>query len=63
MQKLMAKMKQLTAQPLASYSHEWKVLHQQMVPIAATRAGDQRTGGHDQDSGRRFPVQDKRHRD
>ena len=37
MQKLMAAMKQLTATPLASYSHEWKVLPQQIVPIAATR--------------------------
>jgi formylglycine-generating enzyme required for sulfatase activity len=35
---LMSKMKQLTAQPLASYSHEWKVLLQQIVPIAATKA-------------------------
>jgi formylglycine-generating enzyme required for sulfatase activity len=34
---LMAKMKGLTAQPLASYPHDWKVLPQQIVPIAATR--------------------------
>jgi formylglycine-generating enzyme required for sulfatase activity len=33
---LMAKMKQLTAQPLGSYSHEWKPLGQQLVDIPAT---------------------------
>jgi len=38
LQKLMSEMKQLTAQPLASFSHEWKVLPQQIVPIAATKA-------------------------
>jgi formylglycine-generating enzyme required for sulfatase activity len=38
LQKLMPQMKQLTAQPLASFSHEWKVLPQQIVPIAATKA-------------------------
>jgi iron(II)-dependent oxidoreductase len=37
MQKLMSKMKELTAKPLASYSHEWKVLPQQIVPIAASK--------------------------
>ncbi len=31
-------MKQMTAQPLSSYSHDWKVLPQTIVPIAATRA-------------------------
>jgi formylglycine-generating enzyme required for sulfatase activity len=36
-QKLMAKMKELTATPLASYSHEWKVVPQQIVPIAKTK--------------------------
>ena len=36
-QALMAKMKEMTATPLASYSHEWQVVPQQMVPIAATR--------------------------
>jgi gamma-glutamyl hercynylcysteine S-oxide synthase len=36
-QALMSKMKGLTAKPLATYSHEWKVLPQQIVPIAATR--------------------------
>ncbi len=33
MQQLMARMKQMTAQPLASFSSEWKVLPQQLVPI------------------------------
>ncbi|HVO62753.1 MAG TPA: SUMF1/EgtB/PvdO family nonheme iron enzyme [Terriglobales bacterium] len=37
LQKLMSKMKELSATPLASYSHEWRVLPQQLVPIAATR--------------------------
>jgi formylglycine-generating enzyme required for sulfatase activity len=36
-QTLMTKMKELTSKPLASYSHEWKVVAQQMVPIAATK--------------------------
>ena len=36
-QTLMSKMKEMTAKPLASYSHEWKVLPQQIVPIAATK--------------------------
>jgi formylglycine-generating enzyme required for sulfatase activity len=35
---LMAKMKELTAKPLADYSHEWKVVPQQIVPIQATKA-------------------------
>ena len=36
-QTLMMKMKELTTKPLASYSHEWKVAPQQMVPIAAVK--------------------------
>jgi iron(II)-dependent oxidoreductase len=36
-EKLMAQMKELSATPLASYSHEWKVLPQTIVPIAATK--------------------------
>jgi iron(II)-dependent oxidoreductase len=36
-QALLAKMKEMTAKPLASYSHEWSVLPQQIVPIAATK--------------------------
>jgi len=35
--KLMSTMKSLTAMPLASYSQEWKVLNQKIVPIAATK--------------------------
>jgi len=36
-QALMSKMKSLTAKPFSSYSHEWTVLPQQIVPIAATK--------------------------
>jgi formylglycine-generating enzyme required for sulfatase activity len=36
-QKVMAKMRQLTSKPLASFSNEWKVLNQEIVPIAATK--------------------------
>jgi iron(II)-dependent oxidoreductase len=36
-QSLMTKMKDLTATPLANYSHEWKVVPQQIVPIAVTK--------------------------
>jgi formylglycine-generating enzyme required for sulfatase activity len=36
MRALMAKMKQMTAPPLSSYSHEWKTLPQRMVDIAPT---------------------------
>jgi iron(II)-dependent oxidoreductase len=36
-QKLMAKMKELSATPLATYSHEWKVVPQQILPIAAVK--------------------------
>jgi iron(II)-dependent oxidoreductase len=36
-QALIAMMKQLTATPLASYSHEWKVVPQRIVPIDATK--------------------------
>ena len=34
---LMEKMKPMTAKPLASYSHEWKPLTQQMVEVAKTK--------------------------
>ena len=33
---LLSKMKQMTSTPLASYSHEWKFLQQQLVPIPPT---------------------------
>ncbi len=36
-QALMCRMKELTATPLASYSHEWKVVTQQIVPIQPTK--------------------------
>lgn len=36
-QKSMTKMKEITSNTLASYSHEWKPLPQQIVAIAATR--------------------------
>jgi iron(II)-dependent oxidoreductase len=34
---LMAKMKAMTSTPLVSYSHEWRFLQQQIVPIASTK--------------------------
>lgn len=37
MRTLMARMKTITAAPLASYSNEWKTLPQQLVEIAATK--------------------------
>jgi gamma-glutamyl hercynylcysteine S-oxide synthase len=36
-QKLMSKMKEMTAKPLSNFSHEWTVLPQQIVAIAATK--------------------------
>lgn len=36
-QKLMARMKELSATPLATYSHEWKVVNQEVAPIAAVK--------------------------
>jgi len=36
-QALMSKMKEMTAKPLASYSHQWTALAQQIVPIATTK--------------------------
>ncbi len=44
-QSLMAKMKELTGQSLASYPHEWSFLPQQIVPIAASRATSQSPEG------------------
>jgi gamma-glutamyl hercynylcysteine S-oxide synthase len=37
LQSLMSKMHGMTRRPLTDYSHEWKVLPQQIVPIAATK--------------------------
>jgi iron(II)-dependent oxidoreductase len=42
---LMSKMKELTARPLADYSHEWKVLPQQIVPIPATKTASSAPAG------------------
>ena len=36
LQSLLSKMKQMTIAPLASYSHEWKFLPQEIVPIRST---------------------------
>jgi iron(II)-dependent oxidoreductase len=36
-QKLMSSMHELTAKPLSSFSHEWKVTPQQLVEIASTK--------------------------
>jgi gamma-glutamyl hercynylcysteine S-oxide synthase len=36
MQKLMSRMKAMTAEPLSSFSHEWKMLPQQQVEIPGT---------------------------
>ncbi len=41
LQKLMAEMKQLSAKPLSTYSSEWKVLNQQIVPISSTSPAKQ----------------------
>ncbi len=41
---LMSHMKEVTSAPLASFSHEWKPLPQQLVPIAPVKAVAQ-TGG------------------
>jgi len=45
LQALMAKMKELTAKPLASYSHEWAVLQQKIVPVAPTKVSTQAPEG------------------
>jgi formylglycine-generating enzyme required for sulfatase activity len=37
MQRLMSTMKEISATPLASFSHEWKVISQQVVSIARTK--------------------------
>jgi gamma-glutamyl hercynylcysteine S-oxide synthase len=36
LQSLLSKIKQMTSSPLASYSHEWEFLPQQIIPIKAT---------------------------
>jgi len=42
---LMSTMRGLTATPLSSYPHEWKVLSQQIVPIQATKAASAAPAG------------------
>jgi gamma-glutamyl hercynylcysteine S-oxide synthase len=42
---LMTKMKAMTGAPLSSYSHEWKFLPQQIVPIAATKGASKSPEG------------------
>ncbi len=42
---LMKKMAALTSNPLASYSHEWKVLPQSIVPIPATQPATEAPAG------------------
>jgi iron(II)-dependent oxidoreductase len=42
---LMAKMKQMTAKPLATYSHEWKPLQEQIVEIANTESASSAPDG------------------
>jgi formylglycine-generating enzyme required for sulfatase activity len=44
-QALMSSMKEMSAKPLASYSHEWTVLPQQIVPIAAIKPPSQEPAG------------------
>ena len=45
LKKLMSDMKQLTAQPLSSFSHEWQVVKQAIVPIAATKPANSAPSG------------------
>jgi iron(II)-dependent oxidoreductase len=42
---LMTKMRMVTAKPLSSYSNEWKLLPQQIVPIVATKAASEGPAG------------------
>ena len=42
---LMSLMKSLTATPLSSYSHEWRVLPQQIVPIPSTKTASPTPSG------------------
>ncbi len=44
-QKLMAEMKTMTARPLASYSHEWKPISQQVVAVSSTKPASQAPDG------------------
>jgi formylglycine-generating enzyme required for sulfatase activity len=44
-EQLMSQMKNLSATPLSSYSHEWKALPQRIVPIEATNAANAEPSG------------------
>ena len=60
---LMRRMAAMTQEPLAQFSHEWKVLPQQMVEIAPTKPAAEAPEGMVQDSGRRIRLQGAGHRD
>jgi len=45
LQRLMAKMKEMTSTPLAGYSHEWKVLSQRIVAIPRTKPSNKMPQG------------------
>ena len=61
--KLLAEMHELARTRLATLSHEWKVLPQQLVEIAPTAAREVRSAGHGEDPGSRFRVPIQRHQD
>jgi len=44
-QNLMSKIREITDKPLASYSHQWTVLPQSMVPIAPTKGPSESPAG------------------
>ena len=58
---MMSKMKELSATPLASYSHEWKVVPQQIVPIRRRQAAFWIAGGYGEDSRRGLQFSHIRH--
>ena len=60
---LMREMKPMTAKPLASYSHEWKPLPQQLVEIPKSKAASTAPEGMVMISARRFRIQGGRNRD
>jgi gamma-glutamyl hercynylcysteine S-oxide synthase len=45
LQRLLSEMKEFTRTSLSSYSHEWKVLDQEIVPMAATKAASTAPAG------------------
>ena len=52
----MTKMKDLTATPLANYSHEWKVVPQQIVCHRSNQVSRWLTLRYGEDPGGRLPV-------